>query len=112
MGTTIDHRSARTLTGDIHLVDQDGMSVLRLRGEVDSAAVAAWRAAAPAGPRSPVAVDASAATYLDCRGLRLLVQETEGARRSGRLPELRGPSRLVRRMVELSGAAPLFATVL
>ena len=29
-----------------------------------------------------------------------------------RLPELRRPSRLVRRMVEISGAAPLFATVL
>jgi anti-anti-sigma factor len=109
---TIEHTSANPVSGDIHLVEQDGMSVLRLRGEVDSLVVAAWQAAAPAGPRGAVAVDASAATYLDCRGLRLLVQETEGTRRSGRLPELRSPSRIVRRLVDISGAAALFATVL
>jgi anti-anti-sigma factor len=110
--TTIDEPNARALSGDIALVEQDGGAVLRLRGEVDSLVVAAWQAGAPAGPRSAVAVDASAATFLDCRGLRLLLRETEETRRSGRLPELRRPSRLVRRMVEISGAAPLFATVL
>ena len=109
---TIDEHGTRTLSGDIDLVEQDGGPVLRLRGEVDGLVVAAWQEAAVAGARGAVAVDASAATFLDCRGLRLLLRETEETRRSGRLPELRRPSRLVRRMVELSGAGPMFATVL
>jgi anti-anti-sigma factor len=108
---TIDQPAARAGFGGIDLVEQDGGPVLRLRGEVDSLVVAAWQATVPAGARAAVAVDASAATFLDCRGLRLLLRETEVTRRSGRLPELRRPSRVVRRMVELAGAAPLFATV-
>jgi len=108
---TIDQPGTRALTGGIDLVEQDGGPVLRLRGEVDSLVVAAWQATAPADLRPAVAVDVSAATFLDCRALRLVVRETEHTRRSGRLPELRRPSRIVRRMVELAGAAPLFATV-
>ena len=110
--TTIDGQTTPAGSGGIDLVEQDGVQVLRLRGEVDSLVVAAWHETAPATPRAAVAVDASAATFLDCRGLRLLLQETAETRRSGRLPELRRPSRLVRRLVEMAGAAPLFATVL
>jgi anti-anti-sigma factor len=99
------------LSGGIDLVEEDGGPVLRLRGEVDSLVVAAWQASAPAAGRAPVAVDVSGATFLDCRGLRLLVRATETTRRSGQVPELRRPSRTVRRMVEVAGAAPLFATV-
>ena len=109
---TIDAEATPAHSGRIELVDQDGVQVLRLRGEVDSAVVATWQATAPAVPRAPAAVDASAATFLDCRGLRLLLQETAETRRSGRLPELRRPSRAVSRLVEMAGAAPLFATVL
>ena len=108
---TIDGPATPPTTGGIDLVEQDGVQVLRLRGEVDSLVVAAWQATAPATPRAAVAVDASAATFLDCRGLRLLLQETAETRRSGRLPELRRPSRAVSRVVEVAGAAPLFATV-
>jgi anti-anti-sigma factor len=109
---TIDAQATPVSSGRIELVEQDGVPVLRLRGEVDSLAVAAWQAAAPEAPRAAVAIDASEATFLDCRGLRLLLHETAEARRSGRLPELRRPSRVVRRLVEMTGAAPLFATVL
>jgi anti-anti-sigma factor len=109
--TTIDGQTTPAGPGGIDLVEQDGVQVLRLRGEVDSLVVAAWQATAPATPRAAAAVDASAATFLDCRGLRLLLQETAEARRSGRLPELRRPSRAVRRLVDMAGAAPLFATV-
>ena len=108
---TIDGPTTPTDTGAIDLVEQDGVQVLRLRGEVDGLVVAAWQDAAPATPRAAAAVDASAATFLDCRGLRMLVQETAATRRSGRLPELRRPSRAVSRLVEAAGAAQLFATV-
>jgi anti-anti-sigma factor len=97
--------------GVIDLVEEAGGPVLRLRGDVDTLVVDAWRASTPPGSPAPVAVDVSATTFLDCRGLRLLVQETEGARRAGRVPELRRPSRGVQRLLEVAGATPLFATV-
>jgi anti-anti-sigma factor len=109
---TIEGQATSATTGGIALVEQDGVQVLRLHGEVDSLVVAAWQATAPATPCAAVAVDASAATFLDCRGLRLLLQATTETRRSGHLPELRRPSRVVSRLVEVAGAAPLFATVL
>jgi anti-anti-sigma factor len=110
MANTGQRENAEPL-GDIDLVDGDTGPVLRLRGEVDAAVVAVWNAGPAHSGRAPVAVDVSATTFLDCRGLRLVVRETEAARRSGRIPELRHPSRSVRRLVDLSGAAPLFATV-
>ena len=105
-GATAEH-----LTGAIDLVEEAGGPVLRLSGEVDTLVVDAWYAGAPSQLRAPVAVDVSATTYLDCRGLRLLVRATESTRRSGRVPELRHPTRTVRRMVEIAGAGELFATV-
>ena len=106
-----EQRTGDEPLGDIDLVEGDTGPVLRLRGEVDAAVVAIWTAGTRPAGRAPVAVDVSATTFLDCRGLRLVVRETEAARRSGRIPELRSPSRSVRRLVDLSGAAPLFATV-
>jgi anti-anti-sigma factor len=97
--------------GGIDLVDGDDGPVLRLRGEIDTATVDAWDASGTGVGRTPVAVDVSGTTFLDCRGLRLVVRETEAARRSGRIPELRSPSRFVRRLVDIAGAGPLFATV-
>ncbi|TYP84662.1 STAS domain-containing protein [Blastococcus xanthinilyticus] len=96
--------------GAIDLVDEETGPVLRLRGEVDSAVVALWDAS-DQRHGGAVAVEASAATFLDCRGLRLVLRETEAARRAGRIPELRRPSNPVRRLVDIAGATPLFATI-
>lgn len=99
------------LPGGIDLVQEDGVAVLRLRGEVDSLVVDAWAATAPGGAGSAEVVDLSDATFLDCRGLRLIVGQTDRARRAGRVPQLRRPSRTVRRMLEITGTVPLFAAV-
>ena len=109
---TVTEPQLHELPGQIELVTEDGGAVLRLRGEVDTLVVAAWDAGSSAGRSTPVAVDVSAATFLDCRALGLLVRETEPLRRSGRVPELRRPSRTVRRMLELAGVTALFAAVL
>ncbi|TWH72622.1 STAS domain-containing protein [Modestobacter roseus] len=100
-----------TATGGIDLVEEGGVPVLRLHGEVDTTVVEAWDAGAAPGSRRAEAVDLSRTTFLDCRGLRLLVRETAAARRAGRLPELRRPSSTVRRLVEATGASPLFTQV-
>jgi anti-anti-sigma factor len=97
--------------GTIELVDEEAGPVLRLRGEVDSAVVARWDASDQRGGREAVAVDVSATTFLDCRGLRLVVRETECARQAGRVVELRRPSNCVRRLVGITGADRLFSTV-
>ena len=97
--------------GTIDLVDEEAGPVLRLSGEVDASVVAIWNATDRRHGRAPVAVDLSGTTFLDCRGLRLVVREAEEARRCGRIPEVRHPSRSVRRLVDIAGAAPLFATV-
>ena len=98
------------LPGGIDLVEEDGVAVLRLRGEVDGLVVDAWDGAGPR-TKGAAAVDLSAATFLDGRALRMLLRETEQSRRAGRAPELRRPSRMVRRMLEVTGTAPLFAAV-
>jgi anti-anti-sigma factor len=96
------------LPGAISLVDEDGVPVLRLCGEIDSTVVAAYEDATAGQPRQAAVVDASRVTFLDCRGLGLLVRRTEASRRAGERPVLRRPARIVRRVVDIAGARSLF----
>jgi anti-anti-sigma factor len=90
--------------GTITLLDRDGGRVLRLSGEVDSATVLAHR-----GTHPPVTdFDVSGVTFLDCAGLRFLAGHFEASRRAGHRPALHAAPRPVRRLVELTGAEPLF----
>jgi anti-anti-sigma factor len=104
LGTAVDERPG----GTIAVEDEGGVAVLRLCGEIDQVAVAAYdRTHAPAGT-APAVIDASAVTFLDCRGLRFLVREGAAARRAGRAPALRRPPRVVRRVLDATGADGLF----
>jgi anti-anti-sigma factor len=103
---------AADLCGTITVVEDGGELVVRLTGEIDSLVVAAQGGAATsAGALVPAVVDASAVTFLDGRGLRLLVRLAEGARRAGRPLVLRRPTRPVRRVLEVAGVAALFTVV-
>ena len=103
--------------GAVWLEPGDGGLVLHLRGEVDAATVARWdqdrpSAAADGGPQAAVvAVDASAAAFLNSTGVALLVRETESHRRAGERPELRNPSRAVLQVLRLTGVVDLFDVV-
>ncbi|WNV75125.1 STAS domain-containing protein [Geodermatophilus sp. DSM 44513] len=92
----------------------DGL-VLHLHGEVDAATVARWERDRPAdgdvGQGAVVAVDASAAGFLNSAGVALLVRETEPHRRAGGRPELRRPSRGVLQVLRLTGVVGLFDVV-
>jgi anti-anti-sigma factor len=96
------------LPGAISLVDEEGVPVLRLCGDIDSTVVAAYEDATAGQPRQAAVVDASRVTFLDCRGLRLLVRRTEASRQAGERPVLRRPARIVRRVVEIADAWNLF----
>jgi len=103
--------------GAVWLERGDGGLVLHLQGEVDSATVARWdrerpSAAADGVPQGAVvAVDASAAAFLNSAGVALLVRETESHRRAGGRPELRSPSRTVLQVLRLTGVVDLFDVV-
>ncbi len=98
--------------GAVWLEPGDGGQVLHLRGEVDAATVARWDQERPGSDGAPqdavVAVDASAAAFLNFTGVALLVRETEAHRQAGGRPELRNPSRAVLQVLHLTGVADLF----
>lgn len=94
--------------GSIDVEEEGGVAVLRLSGEIDAAAVAAYDRTHPLDATAPAIIDASRVTFLDCRGLRFLVRESAAARRAGRAPSLRRPPRVVRRVLDATGAGGLF----
>jgi anti-anti-sigma factor len=101
------------LPGRIAVVDEGGQPVIRLSGEIDSLVVAAYEDGAPGeSTRPPAVIDASEVTFLDGRGLRFLVRTTRSARGAGAAPVLRRPARVVRRVVDLAGAAGTFTITL
>lgn len=102
-GPHADHAS-----GCIAVVDEDGVSVLCLHGEIDSMAVEAFDKRAMLTGVRPCVIDASGVTFLDARGLRLLVREARAARGSGCRPVLRRPTRVVRRVIDATGTEDLF----
>ena len=107
MTATVDQ-----LPGAISFVDEDGVPVLRLYGEIDSTVVEAYEDATGERSRQAAVVDASRVTFLDCRGLGLLVRRTQDVRRAGQRPVLRRPARIVRRVVDVAGAGGLFTIAL
>ena len=96
-------------SGRIAVVDEDGVPVLCLNGEIDTATVAEYddRSAGRAGA-PPAVIDASGVTFLDARGLRLLVRQARAANGSGCRPVLRRPTRVVRRVIDVTGTEELF----
>lgn len=103
--------------GAVWLEPGEGGVVLHLRGEVDAATVARWEQDRPSSGTDGtaqevvVAVDASAAAFLNSTGVALLVRETDAHRRAGGRPELRNPSRGVLQVLRLTGMAGLFDVV-
>ena len=103
--------------GAISLLDVDGVRVLRLSGEVDTAVAARFerRSAGPtpsvdqAAAETPVTiVDVSTATFLDSGGLTLVLRLTKSARAQGLRPAMRGATNPIRRVLEITGADQLF----
>ncbi len=102
--------------GSITLEGRGGARVLRLVGEIDDTAVAAYE-------EGPVASDASAAaqlvidvvdmaevTYFSSAGVSFLLRHTQEARDQGRPPALRGLANPARRILHLTGVTALFRT--
>jgi anti-anti-sigma factor len=89
----------------------DGRVIVRLAGELDYASAAvAHLALERAGPDLPeVTLDLSRVVFLDAAGVRFVISAQRRARAARRHMIIRGPSRSVRRMLELTGVWPLLA---
>ena len=88
---------------------EDGIGVLRLRGDIDCDAVAAYerRQTPPDGPSITV-VDLSAVTFLSSSGVAFLIRQTQASRDLGQLPTLRGVTGRARRILTMTGTGRLF----
>jgi anti-anti-sigma factor len=95
-------------TGSITVVDQDGVRVLRLAGEIDAETVAAYQRAG-ASPERVDAVDLAEVTFLSSSAVSFLIRQTKPIREGGELPAITAVSVHARRVLELLGATALFA---
>lgn len=80
-----------------------GAVVLTIQGEIDLATVDALRSRLADACEGDVTVDLRRVTFLDCLGLRLLLEQDERSRARGlRIEFVQGPP-AVRRLFELTG---------
>jgi anti-anti-sigma factor len=89
-------------------------TVLRAEGELDHDSAAPMREAleaALAAPAPHIVVDCSGLGFCDSTGLNLLLRARLTAERAGGRIALAGPSPVVRRMLEITGALDVFHVV-
>jgi anti-anti-sigma factor len=89
---------------------KDGSATVRLAGELDVASAGIARRAVEqfgAGTKR-IVLDLSRVTFFDAAGIRFLFAAREQASAAGGDLVLRRPSTAVRRVLELTGALPLF----
>jgi anti-anti-sigma factor len=100
--------------GRISVESEADASVLRLVGEIDDVAIAAFEeaATAPGSGRAPGTmisiVDLAQVTYFSSAGVSFLLRSTREARNMGRRPLLRGLDNPARRVLHLTGVTELF----
>jgi anti-anti-sigma factor len=93
--------------GTITVETREGLSVLRLVGEVDVETVAAYQRVHP--PVVVAAVDLTEVLFLSSSAVSFLIRQTQSVRDRGEVPALLGVSAQARRVLELIGVMELFA---
>jgi anti-anti-sigma factor len=95
--------------GDLEVFFQDGLTVIRLSGELDMAMGPALDqiACVAVEREAPVLIQARALKFIDSTGLGFLAVLARAGRERGRPPVVIGASRLVRDTIELSGLVPV-----
>ncbi|MFG3054040.1 STAS domain-containing protein [Kitasatospora sp. NPDC048239] len=85
--------------------------VVRPEGELDHDTAQPLREALEAalrGPPGPVVIDCAGLTFCDSTGLNLLLRTRLAAEGDGRTLVLAGPSRMLARVLEITGAEAFF----
>ena len=94
--------------GAITIEDEGGRRVLRLRGELDSAAVARFRELRGSEWGVVDAIDADGVSFISSTGLAVMILCMEASLEAGRRPVLRASSHAVDRLVRMFGMDDLF----
>ena len=94
--------------GCITMGGEGGAQVLRLVGEIDMEVVIAFEQSGVSEARVISAVDLEKVTFLSSTGVTLLIRQTQAARDRGELPALGGLTDSTRRILQITGTAPLF----
>jgi len=95
--------------GEIRVETEPGLTVVRMVGEIDVALreQASGSMVAALTGDGAIVVDASEVTFIDSSGLAFVMQLLRAAREAGIAVTLRDPSRAVRDVLEIVGAASL-----
>jgi anti-anti-sigma factor len=111
-GDAADLPETAAAVGTVNVALEPGQSVVALAGEIDLAAESVLNEACRLvlGRGLPVRIDATAMTFIDSRGVGLLVPILQG-RPGGRRPVLVGASRLVLEIITVMGVADLVELV-
>ena len=97
------------LPGSIDVEYEGDRRVLHLRGDLDCAVVARFRALQGREPVVVDAIDAAEVTFMSSTGVAVMLQCLEASGAAGRSPVLRASSRVVDRVLEMSMIDRLFA---
>jgi anti-anti-sigma regulatory factor len=89
------------LPGSIGVEDEGGRRVLFLRGELDGAVVARFRAQQGSEPVVVDAIDAAAVTFISSTGVAVMLRCVEASAAAGRTPVLRSSSHVVDQVLEM-----------
>jgi anti-anti-sigma factor len=90
------------LPGSIDVEEESSGRVLFLRGELDSAVVAQFRALRGAEPVVVDEIDAAAVTFISSTGVAVMLRCAEASVAAGRSPVLRASSPVVDRVLQIS----------
>jgi anti-anti-sigma factor len=96
------------LPGSIAIEDEGDRRVLLLRGELDGAVVASFKAVQRAEPVVVDEIDAAAVTFISSTGVAVMLLAVEASLAAGRSPVLRASSHVVDRLLRMSGIDGLF----
>jgi anti-sigma B factor antagonist len=89
---------------------EDGTAVIRLSGELDMVSVETVRSvieSSLAGPADRLVFEVSALDFMDSSGIALLISMT----RKAEAVEVRNPTAIVRRIIELTGLTDILIMV-
>ena len=96
------------LPGSIAIEDEGDRRVLFLRGDLDGAVVASFKAAQRPEPVVVDAIDAGEVTFISSTGVAVMLLSVEASLAGGRSPVLRASSHVVDRLLRMSGIHDVF----
>jgi anti-anti-sigma factor len=89
--------------------DEAGLRVLRLRGDLDAAAVTRFQSLRGREPAVVDVIDAGDVSFISSAGLAVMLRTTEASTAAGHRPVLRATSHPVDRLLQLTGMDGAFA---